>query len=465
MKKKTKIVCTIGPTSWDPEVMKKMIENGMDAARVNGAFADPEEMDKVKKLVRDVSDKVSLILDIKGPEVRMNKFPEPIQLTIGQEIVIGDSEAEKIYPANYPGLYKSVEVGQKILVGDGDVELEVMAIKEDKMYCSVIYGELLKPGKALNLPGCNYATEVLTAKDKINLEHAIKTGWDFVSPSFIQNRAAAQEVKDFIKGTNIQILAKIEDQEGVNNIDDILEIVDGVLVARGGLGVELGLSKVHEAQKILVEKSARAGKPVIVATQMLESMITNPRPTRAEANDVASAIEAGADAIMLSGESSIGKYPAEAVAFMAATALEIESNLVPKIIDSAPIGASSTADALAKAAAELCIDMNQEIDKVIIVSKSGTTARILTRHSINQPIYVYVSEDIIARTLLLSKNIIGAYKQDAVNDDRDDAVQSILKRSKEEGIIISGEKVLLICKTPKDGGAYFPNIFEVIDID
>lgn len=464
MNKRTKIVCTIGPSSWDPAIMRKMIENGMNCARVNGAFADPAEMDKVKELVRTVSDEVSLMLDVKGPEVRLNKFPEPIKLTPGMHLSIGSSHSDPLYPANYPHLYQFVEKGQKILVGDGDVELVVKEVTNGFMHCEVVFGEILKPGKALNLPGCNYTTDVLTEKDKENLRHAIVTGWDFVSPSFIQNKKSALQVREFIKGSDMKIIAKIENQVGIDNIDEILEVVDGIMVARGGLGVELGLGKVPMVQKILIEKANAAGKPVITATQMLESMTTNPSPTRAEANDVATAILSGTDAIMLSGESSAGKYPAEAVAFMNQTAKEVEQTILPQVVNSRALDASITADAITKAAASLCIEMAKDIDKVLVVSRTGRTARLLTRHNIAQPVYAFVSTKLFARTLMLSKGIIKAFVQESLQETRDTAVRLVVDRAKQEGIIAVNERILLICKTPIDGEHYFPNVFEIIDV-
>lgn len=464
MNKKTKIVCTIGPSSWDPEVMKKMIEAGMDCARVNGAFADTNELDKVKALVKGVSESVSLMLDVKGPEVRLNKFPAPIALTPGMHLEIGNTPEAALNPANYLNLHQYVKVGQRMLVGDGDVELVATKVENGVIYCDVVFGEILKPGKALNLPGCDYSTEVLTEKDKTNLRHAMATGWDFVSPSFIQNRESAEQVREFIKGSGMQIIAKIENQAGLDNIDDILEVVDGVMVARGGLGIELGLSKVPMAQRLLIEKANNAGKPVITATQMMESMTYNPNPTRAEANDVATAIISGTDAVMLSGESSAGKYPIETVAFMSSTALEIEKYTVPKVLNTRAVGVSISADALTKAAATLCIDSENEINKVIVVSKSGRTARLIVRHNITQPVYAFVSTPLLARTLMLSKGIMETFIQEPTSSDRDEAIAKVLEHAKSHGIISTGEKVLLICKTPIDGENYFPNVFEVIDV-
>jgi pyruvate kinase len=450
MEKKTKIVCTIGPASWDPNVIKKMIDAGMNCARVNGAFADPDELDKVKKLVKDVSNEVSLMVDIKGPEVRMNKFAEPKAIKPGDEIIIGNSEKDEIYPSNYQDLYKQLKPDQRIVIGDGDVEMILKEIKEDQMICEVVFGEVLKPGKALNLPGATYTSEVLTEKDIINLNHAIKTGWDFVSASFIQNAASARKVKEYLSGSHMKLIAKIEDQKGVDNIDEILEEVEGIMIARGGLGVELGLENVPMIQRYLTMKGNELGIPVITATQMLESMTENSRPTRAEVNDVATAIMLGSDAVMLSGESSAGTYPVEAVKELTTIARAVEPELEPEIIETEASGYQAT-DALTKAAAKICIE-DESIDKVIVVSRTGRTARLIGRHGIQQPMYVFTKTDFYARRMMLSKGINKAFVLDRVVSDRDEAVQVIIERSKIEGIIKPGDKILLLTKAPNDHG-------------
>lgn len=327
MNKRTKVVCTIGPATWDPAVMKKMIESGMDCARVNGAFADKTELDKVKKLVRDLSQDVSLMVDVKGPEIRLNKFAQPIKLEPGMIIKVGNDSNSEIYPANHADVYKHIAAGQRVVIGDGDVVFTVDRIVGSDMYWKVEFGESLKPGKAMNLPGASVTSVVLTEKDKENLRHAIETGWDSVSASFIQSAAAAKYVREFIGDNKMKLIAKIEDQSGIDNIDEILENVDGIMIARGGLDVELGYEKVPMVQRLLIKKAKAAGKPVITATQMLESMTYNPRPTRAEVNDVATAILLGSDAVMLSGESSAGKYPVETLQTIVKIAQETEKHM------------------------------------------------------------------------------------------------------------------------------------------
>lgn len=467
-KRRTKIVCTIGPASWDPEVIKNMVNEGMDVARVNGAFADPEELDMVKKLIRDVSNDVALMVDVKGPEVRLNKFPQKISVSPGDNVIIGNSPKDLIYPANYPNLYKSISVGQKIIVGDGEVEMVVKRIDSGQIFCQVVFGYSLSPGKALSLPGCDYSREVLTDKDKENLAHAIKTDWDLVSASFIRNAKSAKAIREAIGDADMKLIAKIEDAEGIKNIDEILEEVDGVMIARGGLGLELGLEKIPLVQRNLITKLNKAGLPVITATQMLESMTENPRPTRAETTDVANAILQGTDAVMLSGESAMGKYPAESVKMISEIAKEVEGTIEPLVL-SGSIKTPLTTEAISKAAAEVCIGLQKELDSVIIVSKTGATARLLSRHSIIQPIFVFTSSERNKRFLKLTKGIKDAFMFEGLGEgkesfNRDKAIKVILSMAFKEGIVKKGHKILFLGKTPVDKEEFFPNLFEIIKI-
>lgn len=465
VRKKTKIVCTIGPASWEPDVVRGMIEAGMNCARVNGAFADIAELDKVTKLVRDVTNEVSLMMDIKGPEVRMNKFAEAKQIKPGDEIVIGNDESSEIFPANHKDLYQVLKPGQRLVVGDGDVEMIIREIREDKMYCEVVFGELLKPGKALNVPGASISEEFATAKDRENLSHSIQLGWDFVSGSFIKNAEAARKVKGLLEGSNMKLIAKIEDQQGVDNIDEILREVEGIMIARGGLGVELGLEKVPMVERLMIKKANALGKPVITATQMLESMTVNPRPTRAEVNDVASAIIWGTDAIMLSGESASGKYPVEAVKEMTKIALEIESQIEPYIIREKSCS-SDLVDGLSKAAAEICTTLEKEISSVIIASRTGLTPRLIGRHRIKQPIYTFISDESYMRRTTLNKGIVRAFEfKDFGHMDRDEAIRMLVDHSLKMGVVKENETILIIAKTKANSEAKYPSIFEVSKVN
>ncbi len=448
---KTKIVCTIGPSSWDPAVMKKMIDAGMNCARVNGAFANTAELDKVTKLVRDISPDVTLMMDVKGPEVRMNKF-EAKPLVPGQIIVIGNDDSSEIYPANYKDLYKFLTVGQRVVIGDGDVQLVIKSIDGDKMTTEVSFGELLKPGKAMNLPGATFATSSLTEKDIENLKHSLTLGWDFVSASFIQNKQSALEVKKYLEGSSMQLIAKIEDQQGVDNIDEILEVVDGIMVARGGLGVELGLENVPMVQRHLIERANAVGKHVITATQMLESMITNSRPTRAEVNDVATAVMLGTDSLMLSGESSAGAFPVEAVEWLAKGASAVEPHVrVRKFVNNmAEIvrfnpehndDLGKNAIAIAESAAAACQSL--DLKAVFVLTKGGFTARLLSRYKLQQPIYAFVAQKNVVKHLNLVGNVHAKLFENFVHN-RDIVIDRIISEAKNDGLVEVGDQVAIV---------------------
>ncbi len=457
--KKTKIVCTIGPSTWDQEIIKQIIDAGMNCARTNGAFADPNELDRVRTIVRNVSNDVNLMVDVKGPEVRLNKFSEPKLIEKGQEIIIGNSEADEIYPANYKNLYQYLKINQRIIIGDGDVEFQIKQIKDEKLFCEVVMGKILKPGKAMNLPGADYISDTLTQKDKINLEHAKKTGWDSASISFIQNAKSAQYAKDFINDPNIQIIAKIEDQRGLDNIDEILPIVDGIMIARGGLGVELGLECVPHAQRYLIEKSKNFAKPVITATQMLESMNENPVPTRAEVNDVATAILLGTDAIMLSGESASGKYPVEAVKVMSKIAIENEKYIeIQNIVNNINTENDPTSIALARASFEMIKKLN--VDKVIVLSQNGFLTRVLSKLNISSPIIGLVQNEKIKNHLAITKNV-SAWSFDYNRLGNLHIVSQILDFSKHRSITKPGDKVLVVGDIDVNND-YLPPFFEYI---
>jgi pyruvate kinase len=272
--KRTKIVCTIGPASWDPAVLTEMIKNGMNVARVNGAFADVAELERVENLIRGISNDVALMLDIKGTEVRLNRFGEPFDVAIDEIVEIGNSDQHRIFPATYPNLYQDLEIGQHMLFDDGNVEMVVVEITSD----GIIKGKVIRPGKfkegkSINTPGAKLKNPPLTEKDKEQMEFVRERGWEFVAASFIRDKDDAQLVYSLLKGYATKLIAKIEDVHGVTNIDEIIPEVDGVMVARGDMAVEMPFEKIPMIQKDLIFKCNMAGKPVIVATQMLESMI------------------------------------------------------------------------------------------------------------------------------------------------------------------------------------------------
>jgi pyruvate kinase len=458
----TKIVCTIGPATWDEEVMRQIIDAGMDVARINGAFADRAEMLKVEELVRKFSNDVSMMIDVKGPEVRMNKFAEPIQLEADTVLEFGSSDQFPIYPANYPDTYQKMTVGQKIKVGDGDVELEVIELKEKSFMVKVNYGNELKPGKALNFPGLRLNDNPLTDKDMDLLAYAKERNWEFVSASFIRTKNDAQIVKDFLKDSKIEIIAKIEDAEGIENIDEILEVVDGVMVARGGLGVEMGLEKVPMAQRAIISAAIKAAKPVITATQMLDSMERNPLPTRAEANDVATAILLGSDAIMLSGESTAGKHPIEAVKFMYLMDSGLSEAIKPELTKATADYLDKKAVAFSKAIFAVTSTL-EDIKAIVMVTDNLINVSLVARNNLKQPIIVMINNEVRKRQALLRKGVQEAIslEEGFMFNDRDEAINHIKGKLVGNQTLQPGDKYLLVVDLFHKK-ADFPKVFEIV---
>jgi pyruvate kinase len=337
--RKTKIICTIGPASDSKEVMIKIIEAGMDISRHNfshGSYEDNgRKINLVKELREELNKPIQILLDTKGPEVRTGKFASgSVTLVEGSnytvfcgEDIVGDETKCSI---SYRDLYKDVKVGDSILIADGLVGLEIKEINENKIYCVVMNAGTLGNNKNVNVPGVVTKLPAVTEKDYEDLKFGVQMGVDIVAASFVRRAEDVLEIKKALKengGNNIKVFSKIENHEGVNNIEEILEVSDGIMVARGDLGVEIPLEEVPFVQKMIISKCNEAGKPVITATQMLESMNNNPRPTRAEVSDVANAVLDGTDAVMLSGETASGKYPDQAVAMMKKIVERTESML------------------------------------------------------------------------------------------------------------------------------------------
>lgn len=333
--RKTKIVCTIGPATRDVETLKKLILAGMNVARINFSHGNYEDqkiyIDNVKKAREELNMPVALLLDTQGPEIRTGKLEQmPIELKahdtfiLVNEDIIGNNEKVSI---SYKELYKDIKIGTQILIDDGKIELEVIEIKNKDVVCKVTNGDLLGNRKSINLPGTHVNLPSLKEKDIQDLKDGCKVDFDYVAASFVRS---AQDVKDIRKvlnengGEKIKIISKIENQEGIDNLDEIIEVSDGIMVARGDLGVEIPYYEVPIMQKKFIQKCNDAGKIVITATQMLDSMTENPNPTRAEISDVANAIFDVTGAIMLSGESAMGKYPVKCVETMNEIATAVE---------------------------------------------------------------------------------------------------------------------------------------------
>lgn len=410
--RKTKIVCTLGPATNDVEIMKQLIHNGMDAARINfshGTYeTHAETIAKLKQAREELNAPIPLILDTKGPEIRVKTFKEDkVRLEEDATFTLTTREVEgdvNIVSVTYADLPKDVHRGSRILIDDGLIELKVEDITETDVVCKVINGGVVKSRKGVNLPGVEVNLPSLMEKDIEDLKFGVENGFDIVAASFIRSAEDVLKIRRVLEengGGQMHIISKIENQQGVENIDKILEASDGIMVARGDLGVEIPPEEVPLVQKILIAKANRIGKPVITATQMLESMVHSPRPTRAEANDVANAIFDGSDAIMLSGETAAGAYPLEAVATMARIAMKAESavDYAAKLANTTEPARVNITNAISMAACATAAELKTAA--ITTVTKSGFTARMISRYRPACPLIASTSDETVWRQMNL----------------------------------------------------------------
>lgn len=410
--RKTKIVCTLGPATNDVEIMKQLIQNGMDAARINfshGTYeTHAETIAKLKQAREELNAPIPLILDTKGPEIRVKTFKEDkVRLEEDATFTLTTREVEgdvNIVSVTYADLPKDVHRGSRILIDDGLIELKVEDITETDVVCKVVNGGVVKSRKGVNLPGVEVNLPSLMEKDIEDLKFGVENGFDIVAASFIRSAEDVLKIRRVLEengGGQMHIISKIENQQGVENIDKILEASDGIMVARGDLGVEIPPEEVPLVQKILIAKANRIGKPVITATQMLESMVHSPRPTRAEANDVANAIFDGSDAIMLSGETAAGAYPLEAAATMARIALKAESGVdyAAKLANTTEPARVNITNAISMAACATAAELKTAA--ITTVTKSGFTARMISRYRPACPLIASTSDETVWRQMNL----------------------------------------------------------------
>lgn len=460
--KRTKIVCTLGPASWDVPTLKKLVKAGMNVARLNCAFVtNPiEQIKEFSEAVRSVSDKVALMLDIKGNDVRLNNFDTAIKLKKGDTLIIGNTKEDDIYPANYLDLYKDLKKGTIIFFDDGEIKAEVKKISKGKIYLTIISGELLEPGKSLNTPGTYLNLQSVTKADAEQIKVAIEDDWDFVAASYVRDVKDANLVKKHLKGSEIRIIAKIEESMGVANIDEILEIVDGVMIGRGDMGVEMPFEQVPAIQKMIIQKCNELALPVITATQVMASMKNNPLPTRAEISDAANAIWDGTDMIMTSGETTVGKYPVETVEAISKIALENEQYLQPRLMDTMYTKDNRVSAAVSNAAFEVAMSM--EVDAIIVASKTGRFARFISRYDLPIPIITFVTKDIYKRQLAMTKGV-DAHKLPIGCIDRGCSISKMIDYSIKNKLIKKNSKILIVGSV-LHAEVEFPNIFEYVDL-
>ncbi len=408
---RTKIVCTIGPASDSVEVLAELIRQGMNVARLNFSHGTHEEHGRRLANIRQAASVVKLplatLLDTKGPEIRLGVLKEsPIVLQQGQQFTLttedleGDGQKASI---SYKELPEDVRPGSSIRINDGLVGLTVTSVEGKEIHCEVVNAGEIGSRKGVNVPGVVVNLPAVTEKDIADIKFAVENKMDFIAASFVRKASDVLEIRRVLEelGSNIEIIAKIESHEGVNNIDEILKVADAIMVARGDLGVEIPTEEVPLVQKMVIEKCNKAGKPVVTATQMLESMVRNPRPTRAEASDVANAIFDGSDAIMLSGETAAGKYPVEAVRTMASIATRAETALrYEEILGKKSLAPQRTVtDAISHATVSTAHDLGASA--IITSSKSGHTARMVSKYRPKAPIIAVTTSMAVVRKLQL----------------------------------------------------------------
>ncbi|MCP3025457.1 pyruvate kinase [Halobacillus sp. A5] len=457
--RKTKIVSTIGPASESVEILTDLINHGMNVARLNFSHGDFEEHGARIKNIREAASvtgkTVAILLDTKGPEIRTGELingeaylEKGSTVYVTMEEIQGDVER---FSVTYPGLIDDVHPGSKILLDDGLVELQVEEILKDKneIKTTVLNNGLLKNKKGVNVPNVSVNLPGITEKDAKDIEFGIEQDVDFIAASFVRRASDVLEIKELLERKNashIQIIPKIENQEGVDNIDDILEVSDGLMVARGDLGVEIPPEDVPLVQKQLIKKCNRAGKPVITATQMLDSMQRNPRPTRAEASDVANAIFDGTDAIMLSGETAAGDYPREAVQTMSNIATKTETGLNYKaILDERSKHSDMTiTDAISQSVTHTAI--NLKVNAVVTPTESGHTARMISKYRPQAPIVAITSSERVNRKLSL---VWGVYAvMGPQSESTDDMLDVAVDRGLASGVVTRGDRVIITGGVP-----------------
>ncbi|KKQ11586.1 MAG: Pyruvate kinase [candidate division WS6 bacterium GW2011_GWC2_36_7] len=422
---KTKIIATIGPSSWDAPVLKEMYSAGMDIARINASFADFAELERVSNTLRTTSPRIGIMLDTQGHKIRVTGLEHEIQIE-------GEISIPNTFDITYPDLYKDVSVGTRILLDDGNIQLVVKAIQDIEVICTVIQPGILKPNKTVNIPDVNLNFPAITEKDKADILFAVEHRFDFLSLSFVRNREDILTVRELIGDSNIKLIAKIENVQGVENFDEILAATDAIMIARGDLGIEIPFEKVPILQKQFIYKCRQAGKPVIVATQMLESMKESIQPTRAEISDVANAV--------ISAETSTGRNPVVAVATMQKIAKEAES-----VLQQSPIyGHTSAPLEVDELCRNLCdISESMKLKGIVVISNTGQTVLSLSRHRPNAPIWEISSSLEQIRHDSLLNGVTGFFLKD-LPQDRDECTQHAVEVVYAQGELDLNDKVAII---------------------
>ena len=443
--KKTKIICTISDNNCNVDFLRELHENGMNVVRINSAHATIEGAQTIVDNVRAVSDRIPILVDTKGPEVRLTAMEGPVGFGVkeGDRVIIrkgtdGLCSAKALY-TNCQSFVEDVPAGASVLIDDGSIELYVEAKDEDCLICTARNSGPIKGRKSVNVPGVHISLPSLTEKDKVFINWAIDADIDFIAHSFVRNKEDLMEIQAILdsRESHLKIISKIENQQGIDNLDEILSHGYGVMIARGDLGVEIAAEKIPLIQKKLIQRCRERKKPVIVATQMLHTMIENPRPTRAEVSDVANAILQSTDAIMLSGETASGKYPVEAVKTMCRIAMETEESILTPPDLTLDNVTKPVAAVLARSLVAATLKL--PVKAIIFDTWTGRTGRYLAEFRPIVPIYAMCYRDFIMREMALSYDIY-PYPF-AITYTKEEFVNNAIKILKEEGKIQEGDLV------------------------
>jgi pyruvate kinase len=479
--RRTKIVCTIGPATSSPEDLRHLIEAGMDVARLNSSHGEPEQHAAVLESIRSISSElgrsVAVLLDLSGPKVRVGKIQgEGVYLHSGAEIILTQDDVpgdETSINLPVPEIFETVVAGTRLMLDDGLIELEVTSKRTTRLTCRVIVGGKLTSHKGVNVPGVSLPIAAVTAKDMDYLRFGIKNKVDWIAASFVRSASDIAVLRGVCDAERVKIpiIAKIEKYEAIDNIDEILNAVDGIMVARGDLGVEIPIDEVPVVQKMLIRKANKAGKPVITATQMLDSMIRNPRPTRAEVTDIANAIFDGTDAIMLSGETAVGAYPNDAVRMMDSIARRTESSqdfaqiLEQKLRHSpsnaavTPAGSLSVTNAIGEAICDISYDLKAAA--IITATNTGRTARVVSRYRPIAPIIAATNLIETYQQLALVWGVIPVLVE--IVSDADGMMQACIDAADLTGLVKTNDIVVLTGGVPvgRPGSTNFIKIHRI----
>ncbi|QPC47207.1 pyruvate kinase [Mangrovibacillus cuniculi] len=457
--RKAKIVGTIGPASESIEMLTKLFEAGLNVTRLNFSHGDFEEhgarIINIREAAKATGKNVAILLDTKGPEIRTHSMVNGgFDLVAGTKTIVSMTEVEgtpEKFSISYEGLIDDVEVGSKILLDDGLIGLEVTEIDKanGEIHTLVMNTGTLKNKKGVNVPGVSVKLPGITEKDAADIKFGIEQGVDFIAASFVRRASDVLEIRQLLEennATHIQIIPKIENQEGVDNIDEILEVSDGLMVARGDLGVEIPAEEVPLVQKMLIKKCNVLGKPVITATQMLDSMQRNPRPTRAEASDVANAIFDGTDAIMLSGETAAGSYPLESVATMSSIATRAEQalNHTNLLSDRSRSTEPSLTDAVAQSVAHTALNLN--VAAVVTPTESGHTARMISKYRPKAPIIAVTANESVSRRLALVWGVYPTVGQETSTTD--EMLAMAVEQAEKTDVVCQGDTIIITAGVP-----------------